>query len=161
MQHMHPPGTSLRKIFFSLLVPVSSKLASTPTSPNSLTKTAHRSFSGFWLNKFRMAVVLPTPKKPETILVGTSAMVCVDLVIDSKSKIASTCDSGVRSVGCFHNSRIPMFFDPSQIIIQASLPLQEWQRPWISMVDFLGTKPAVLASERICDSRLSSIISET
>ena len=51
-----------------------------------INKTAQRSFSGFWVNKFRMAVVLPTPKKPETILVGTSAMVSVDLVIDSKSK---------------------------------------------------------------------------
>ena len=84
-QYMHPPGTFLGK--FSLLVPVSSKLASTPTSPNSLIKTAHRSFSGFFFNKFPIAVVLPTPKKPETMLVGTSVMVVVDLVIDSKSKL--------------------------------------------------------------------------
>ena len=58
--------------------------------------------------------------------------------------------------------RNPLCFSiPAKILIQASLSLQERQRPWISMVDFLGTKPAVLASERICDSRLSSIISET
>ena len=161
MQHMHPPGTSLRKISFSLLVPVSSKLASTPTSPNSLTKTAHRSFSGFWLNKFRIAVVLPTPKKPEMILVGTSAMVSVDLVIDSKSKLPHLCFKGEIS-GMLPQFQDPQCFSiPAKIFFQASLPLQERQRPWISMVDFLGTNPAVLATERICDSRLSSIISET
>lgn len=81
VQHIHPPGTSLRKTSFSVLVSASIRLASTPTSPNSLTKTAQRSFFGFWLSSLRIAVVFPTPRNPEIILVGTLAIVSVGLVI--------------------------------------------------------------------------------
>ena len=41
-----------------------------------------------------------------------------------------------------------------QNLIQASLPLTRTAKAVISMADFLGTKPAVLASERICDSQI-------
>eukprot|EP01029_Cantina_marsupialis_P026944 TRINITY_DN7391_c0_g1_i2.p2 TRINITY_DN7391_c0_g1~~TRINITY_DN7391_c0_g1_i2.p2 ORF type:complete len:101 (+),score=3.22 TRINITY_DN7391_c0_g1_i2:80-382(+) len=66
VQHMQPPGTSL------ISAPPSAIIApSIPTSPNSLTSTAQFSFSGFDLSRLSIVVVLPTPRKPVMMLVGT------------------------------------------------------------------------------------------
>ena len=63
--------------------------------------------------------------------------------------------------GCFFPEISNVSGFQTNVLFQTTLSAQELQRPWISIVDFLGTNPAVLATERICDSRSSSIISET
>ena len=69
-QHKQPPGTSLTVIPDS-----ADKIApSIPTSPNSLTSTAHFSEPGFCFNTCNIDVVFPTPKKPITILMVTLLM---------------------------------------------------------------------------------------